>query len=158
KLLARSVNLLSIIHSHVYFPVYSNGLKSVGRYLGCTWTDPHASGLNSLALRHRWETRGDEAARQQLETYNREDCLALQQVAELVYRMGEAASRDDGFQTANWGGCSVASAGDINPIMSRPELSRAGFALPDLDHVNQCAYFDYQRQKVYLRTSAVIRR
>ena len=158
KLRARSVNLLSIIHSHVYFPVYSNGLKSVGRYLGCTWTDPHASGLNSLVLRHRWETQRDEAARQQLETYNHEDCLTLRCVADLVYRMGEAASRDNGFQEANWGDYRVASAGDINPIMSRPELSRAGFALPDLDHVNQCAYFDYQRQKVYLRTSAVIRR
>jgi predicted RecB family nuclease len=158
KPLARSVNLLSIIHSHIYFPVYSNGLKSVGRYLGCTWTDPHASGLNSLVLRHRWETRREVAARQQLETYNREDCMALRQVADLVYQMGEAASRDNGFQDANWGGCSVASAGDINPIMSRPELSRAGFALPDLDHVNQCAYFAYQRQKVYLRTSPVIRK
>jgi hypothetical protein len=30
--------------------------------------------------------------------------------------------------------------------------------LEDLDHVNRCAYFDYQREKVYLRTSETVRK
>ena len=34
----------------------------------------------------------------------------------------------------------------------------AKFALPDFDHVNHCAYFDYQREKVFLRTSKAVRR
>ena len=49
-------------HSHIYFPLHSNGLKEIGRYLGCTWTDPDASGLKSIVLRSRWEKERDETA------------------------------------------------------------------------------------------------
>ena len=30
--------------------------------------------------------------------------------------------------------------------------------MQDLDHINRCAWFDYQREKVYLRTSKAVRR
>jgi predicted RecB family nuclease len=53
--LAKAVNLLSDIRSSVYFPTFSNGLKEVGHYLGCTWSDGAASGLQSLVWRARWE-------------------------------------------------------------------------------------------------------
>src|SRR5262249_46378300 len=43
SLLPRVVNILSLIHAHVYFPTYSNGLKDVGKFLGCHWTEPEAS-------------------------------------------------------------------------------------------------------------------
>jgi len=33
-ILERSTNVLSVIHPHVYFPVYSSGLKDIGRFLG----------------------------------------------------------------------------------------------------------------------------
>ena len=157
RALARSVNLLSIIYSHVYFPVHSNSLKTLGGYLGYSWSDPHASGLKSIVLRNRWEKSRDATLRRELETYNREDCLALRRVAELVDLIGAESSRDGSSAPIDCGGYDVVSAADINPIMSRPEFCRAGFVLPDLDVVNKCAYFDYQREKVYLRTSAVIR-
>ena len=32
-LLERATNVLSVIHPHVYFPTYSNGLKDIGRFL-----------------------------------------------------------------------------------------------------------------------------
>jgi hypothetical protein len=32
------------------------------------------------------------------------------------------------------------------------------FAFPELEYVNQCAYFDYQREKVFLRTNETLRR
>src|SRR5262245_57954684 len=51
----KTVNVLTAIHASIYFPTYSNGLKEVGRYLGCTWTDENASGLQSLVWRTRWE-------------------------------------------------------------------------------------------------------
>src|SRR5262249_40404146 len=38
------------------------------------------------------------------------------------------------------------------------EIPRSSFALPDLQFVNQCAYFDYQRDKVFLRTNDAIRK
>ena len=28
----------------------------------------------------------------------------------------------------------------------------------DFDHVNQCAYFDYQRERVFLRTNKAVKR
>src|SRR5262245_60970219 len=38
RLLSRLVNILSVIHAHVYFPTYSNGLKDIAGYLGVRWT------------------------------------------------------------------------------------------------------------------------
>src|SRR6202021_558352 len=33
-ILEHATNVLSVIHPHVYFPTYSNGLKDIGRFLG----------------------------------------------------------------------------------------------------------------------------
>jgi predicted RecB family nuclease len=55
KILTHSVNILSIIYSHVYFPTYSNGLKDIGRYLGFRWTAADASGIQSIVWRKKWE-------------------------------------------------------------------------------------------------------
>src|SRR5262249_32605503 len=41
----RSVNVLSLIHTRVYFPIHSNDLKSVAGCLGFRWSSPDASGL-----------------------------------------------------------------------------------------------------------------
>ena len=56
KILNALVNVLALMYSQVYFPTYSNGLKDIGRYVGCTWTDPEASGLQSIAWRIQWES------------------------------------------------------------------------------------------------------
>lgn len=47
-LVNRSTNVLSLIYSQIYFPTYSNELKQIGSYLGCTWAHPHSSGLQSI--------------------------------------------------------------------------------------------------------------
>ncbi len=54
----RLVNVASFVYGKIYFPVRSNGLKLVGRFLGAEWSDPQASGLQSLVWRHRWEATG----------------------------------------------------------------------------------------------------
>lgn len=77
KLRDRFVNVASSVYGKVYFPVRSNGLKSLGQYLGAAWTDPQASGMQSLVWRHRWEMTRDERFRQSLLQYNREDCEAV---------------------------------------------------------------------------------
>ncbi len=71
------VNVASYVYGKIYFPVRSNGLKQLGRFLGSTWTDPQASGLQSLVWRHRWEMTRDERFKQSLLRYNREDCDAV---------------------------------------------------------------------------------
>jgi predicted RecB family nuclease len=158
RILANTVNVLSVIHAGVYFPTFSNGLKEVGRYLGCTWTGEDASGLQSLVWRARWEQARDVAWKEKLTIYNVEDCAALRKVTTFVQAVGEAArGRSEGGGTAQ-GSPNVAWADEVTAPSSRREWGRATFALEDFDHVNRCAWFDYQREKVYLRTSKAIRR
>jgi hypothetical protein len=45
-------------------------------------------------------------------------------------------------------------AGDF----SRREWCDAAFSLPDFDFINKLSYFDYQRERVYIRTSPALRR
>ena len=74
-LLANAKNLLSTVFHHVYFSVYSNGLKDVARNLGYRWADPEMTGAASAIRRFEWELAGDSSIKQQLLTYNEDDCL-----------------------------------------------------------------------------------
>ena len=49
-ILERATNVLSVIHPHVYFPTYSNGLKDIGRFLGFERAHEDATGLQSHSL------------------------------------------------------------------------------------------------------------
>jgi predicted RecB family nuclease len=158
RLLANAVNVLSAIHSHMYFPTFSNGLKDVGRHLGCTWTEANASGLQSLVWRAHWEQTRELSSKDKLLTCNAEDCIALSKIAEFVQAVGEAARRRGEGGEAAPGDPAIAWADEITAPSSRRNWCRAKFAIQDLDHVNRCAYFDYQREKVFLRTNKAIRR
>ena len=48
-------NLLSIINGQVYFPTYSNGLKSIAHWLGFEWSDSSLTAVKSIAYRCDWE-------------------------------------------------------------------------------------------------------
>ncbi len=157
RLLGNAVNILSVIHASVYFPTFSNGLKEIGGHLGCTWTDENASGLQSLVWRSRWEQARECVWKDKLVAYNAEDCAALRKVTAFVQAIGEAARHRGETENASTS-LQVAWADDIVRSSSRREFCQAEFALPDFDHVNQCAYFDYQREKVFLRTSKAVRR
>jgi predicted RecB family nuclease len=158
RALAKAVNVLSAIHAGVYFPTFSNGLKEVGRYLGCTWTEENASGLQSLAWRARWEQDREPAWKDKLLTYNAEDCAALKNVTEFVQAVSEAARSRGGATAGSPSGPSVAWADQVGMAPTHRRLGGARFNLPDFDYINRCAYFDYQREKVYLRTSKAVRR
>ena len=91
RALAKAVNVLSVIHASVYFPTFSNGLKDVGRYLGCTWTDENASGLPEPGVAGTLGADREPVWKEKLLTYNAEDCAALKKVTEFVQAVGEAA-------------------------------------------------------------------
>jgi predicted RecB family nuclease len=157
RAIGNAVNVLSVIHAGIYFPTFSNGLKEVAGYLGCTWTDENASGLQSLVWRSRWEQTREPVWKDKLVAYNAEDCAALSKVTALVQAIAEDARRRGGAESAS-ANLPVAWADDIAKSSNRREFCQAKFALQDFDYVNQCAYFDYQREKVFLRTSKAVRR
>jgi hypothetical protein len=158
RALANVVNVLSVIHASVYFPTFSNGLKEVGRYLGCTWTEENASGLQRLVWQARWQQGREPVWKEKLLTYNAEDCAALRKVTEFVQAVGEIA-RQRGEGTVVPASCPpVGWADELSTQPTQKEWCRQSFAIQDFDLVNRCAYFDYQREKVFIRTSAVIRR
>ncbi len=84
RIKARAVNVLSAIHAQVYFPVYSNDLKSVADCLGFRWSATDALGLQSIVWRAAWEATGMDADKQRLLIYNQEDCTALARIVEVL--------------------------------------------------------------------------
>jgi hypothetical protein len=158
RILANAVNVLTAIHSSVYFPTFSNGLKEIGQYLGCTWSEENASGLQSLVWRARWDHDREQCWKDKLLAYNAEDCQALKKVTEFVQAVGEMARRRGKEGVDNTAGPPVAWDDELVAPPSRKEWCQPTFTLEDFDHVNRCAYFDYQRERVFLRTSKAIRR
>ena len=136
--IAVSINVLAPLHSDVYFPTYSNGLKEIGKYLGFSWTDSNASGLQSLAWRKRWEITGGEEFKRKLLVYNGEDCRALKCVMETLEAIGQGQRDGESWK-------------EVKFEPTGRDWGKIGFVLPDFDHINRCAYFDYQHDKVYLR-------
>ena len=51
SVMKRLVNVSTSVYGKVYFPVRSNRLKDIGRFLHVSWTSPDASGLQSLVWR-----------------------------------------------------------------------------------------------------------
>jgi predicted RecB family nuclease len=143
RIRTRSWNVLASIYSHIYFPTRYNGLKDIATFLGATWTAANAWGIQSLAWRLAWETNRDESLKQKLVCYNLEDCLALRRVTEFVL------SACTGVASGN--GLTVASVADIRKETGL-RFGKNEFFCPELEGITRCAYSDYQRDKVYLRT------
>jgi predicted RecB family nuclease len=152
QLRSRSVNVLSLLYGRVYFPVYSNDLKSVAGCLGSCWSAAAASGLQSIVWRRNWEATGDEAIKQQLIVYNQEDRSALATVAEFLRSVGSEPQPDNGGT-----GPRIAAAEDIE-VPRRHKFCRQKYLLPEFARITTCAYFDYQRDKVLFRTNPAVRR
>ena len=83
-ILNRSVNVLSLIYPHVYFPTFSNSLKDLGGHLGCQWPEPGATGLESIIWRTQWDRGDSPDLKTRLLDYNRTDCLTLRKLTEFI--------------------------------------------------------------------------
>jgi len=149
-ILERSVNVLSVIHPHIYFPTYSNGLKEIGRFLGYARVHEAGTGLQTIPWRKDWETNKNLDLKSRLIQYNQDDCEELKRLCEFIGRLdslGSANTADDPTlpkfshteelktHRPRWG-------------MFRPRE----YAVADFKHVVKCAYFDYQRERVFVRT------
>jgi Transposase IS66 family/RNase_H superfamily len=158
RVLLALVNTLSLVYSHFYFPTYSNGLKDVGHYLGCSWTDPEASGLQSIVWRKKWDFSRGEEWKQSLLTYNLEDCAALKRVTELVRAIADKLNSVGRSGTIEAGDVPTVRVQDIQRWPNDRNWGNVTFVHPDYAFVNKCGYFDYQRERVYVRTSKTLRK
>ncbi|MGD0662575.1 MAG: IS66 family transposase [Syntrophorhabdales bacterium] len=148
KAIESTVNLLSVIFAQIYFPTPSNGLKEIAGYLGFTWSDPAASGLRTIAWRHEWEDAKSSFIKAAILTYNAEDCEALELVTNKVVELQQP----------------YPEAGDKNDVVHTENLKRDGlhsfkrntFSFPALDVINKAAYWDYQRERVYVKSNACL--
>ncbi len=158
RVLKSLVNILSLIYPHIYFPTYSNGLKEVARYLGCTWTDPHASGIQSITWRMRWERTNEEIWRQRLTIYNQEDCEALKQVTEFIYSHCLEITRTSGSLSDSKVIPTVARVQEMGQRCETHKWGHTRFLNSDFNYINAASHFDYQRDRVYVRTSHKLRK
>jgi predicted RecB family nuclease len=97
----RLVNVASFVYGRVYFPVRSNGLKSLGGFLGASWTDPQSSGLQSLVWRHKWDASRDEGHKLSLLRYNQEDCQAVRLLINRLDQIRRDAASDPTVEFAS---------------------------------------------------------
>jgi predicted RecB family nuclease len=149
-ILERATNVLSVIHPHLYFPTYSNGLKDIGRFLGFQRADEDATGLQSILWRKTWNENRDPDIRARLLQYNQDDCRELKRLVDFVRRVTAPDSTSAALPGTPF---KVAPTEELNTARPRWELFRPReYAVKDLEKVAKCAYFDYQREKVFFRT------
>jgi hypothetical protein len=99
-LVERLVNLNAYVYGKVYFPVRSNRLKDIGRWLGVAWPTADVSGVDAVVWRHRWDETREDAAKQLLLAYNEADCQALRALADELTRLRECGAADPGVDSS----------------------------------------------------------
>jgi len=151
----RLTNVLSEVYSKIYFPTYSNSLKDIAAYLGYGWRTPGATGLDAVVWRSRWESTHDDTLKRRLIEYNLDDCHALKRLTSFLLEMDGAASGSHG-PAAKSDVISV-EALDDDALRSNQEWGKKEFAIPEFEAITKCAYFDYQRSKVFVRTNPALR-
>jgi hypothetical protein len=144
----RAVNLLSFVFARIYFPTFSNGLKDIAGYLGFQWSGSPSSGLEAIVWRHQWEASRDLAAKQALIDYNQQDCEALELLSNTLVQLQRGASADDpSFQN------NVVLTSEMKQESPFPfRFGRNTFALPELESINRAAYWDYQRDRICVKS------
>jgi predicted RecB family nuclease len=141
-----AVNLLTFVFARIYFPTFSNGLKEIADYLRFRWSGSPASGLDAIVWRHRWEASRDSREKQALLDYNREDCEALQIVANRLVDLHSEAHGSDRSPRSE-----VVRTSDMKRG-SPYGFKRNEFVFPALEAINKAAYWDYQRERVYVKS------
>ncbi|MGB7463783.1 MAG: TM0106 family RecB-like putative nuclease, partial [Candidatus Acidiferrum sp.] len=148
-----AINVLSFLFAQVYFPTHSNGLKDTASFLGFIWADAGLSGPYSIVCRSEWELLADAARRQRLIAYNADDCKALQVLTGFACGLRQC---DPTGVPQSLG--SIVLVDRLKPLPRFNLISKDGAALPEFTEINKAAYWDYQRDRVYVRSSKTIKR
>ncbi len=148
--IARPFNLISLIFAHIYFPTYSNALKDLARFVGFEWSEPTAGGAQAVMWRTEWEQSHDPALKYKLVNYNAEDCEGLRRLVNFVSTLstppGASADRE------------MVDVVDTESLRRETpcKFQTVQFRLPELEAINRAAYWDYQRDKVLVKSSTCL--
>jgi predicted RecB family nuclease len=148
KLQSSTVDVLAAMTGNVYFPVYSRGLKATGEIAGAKWSDPLASGIQSIVWRQEWERTGNPAFKDSLLRYNREDCSALRLVTNRLEAIASDSSGD---------ALEIVHAQDL-PADRHRKFGPINAAIPAIERIIRCAYFKYQMTKVFFRADKAVQK
>ncbi len=149
--LETTINLVCFLFAQVYFPCLSNGLKEIAEYLGFRWPDPTLTGLGTVVRRQQWEATGMEPAKQALLIYNSQDCHAVEALSNAILKLSQKSLLAAG-----------PSCGEVIDVAKLKwehpyGFKRNVFAFPELDAINSAAYWDYQRQRVYVKSNRALK-
>jgi len=142
----KCINLISILFEQVYFPTYTNNLKEIAAWLGFHWAQESTIGVNSIACRDQWEQTRNPLLKDRLIAYNSEDCKAAEIVAEALLRLQAPDQMVVAPEKSN-------NAVYVKSL-KRPQRRWGKFISPfkELEEINQTACWDYQRDRIYVRS------
>lgn len=151
--MSSAINLASFFFAQIYFPTYSNTLKEIASWHGFAWLDSSLIGPNSVACRSEWDASRDPLLKQRLITYNADDCKALELLTSVTTGMCQGESPGTADSTKEF-----VAVDKLKPLKRFNLINQDGAALPEFKYINKAAYWDYQRQRVYVRSSKLSRK
>jgi predicted RecB family nuclease len=141
-------NLLSIINGQVYFPTYSNSLKSIARWLGFEWSNTSLTSVKSIAYRRDWEASHNIALKLALLDYNAEDCQAAEIVAQALLQL---------HSTDLLGGQGAGNTVYVESLRSpRKVWGPFKSEFKEFEKINAAAWWDYQRDRIWIRSKRLV--
>jgi len=153
KAIGSAINLISVMFGQIYFPTNSNSLKEIAGKLGFSWSGLNPSGAQTIVWRQKWERSQDTQSKQNLVTYNLEDCQALERVERVINAIRLTGKQPEDRE----GNPEIVNADDLKPDYPY-RFGNKAFAISELEEINKAARWNYQRDRIYIRTDKVVRR
>jgi hypothetical protein len=132
----RLFNVNSCIFGRIYFPTRTNRLKDLCGYLGFEWSSADINGLKSIVWRYEYDKTQKSVVRDDLITYNREDCTNLQKLKNVIQDIHHGSKRLD-----------VRAANDQNQLLNQ----NAQKVVEEFSAVLISAHGDYEQSKISLK-------
>jgi hypothetical protein len=144
SLIGSAVNLVSILYGRVYFPTYSNGLKEIAPYLGFRLVGAsEASGLAALVLA---PPVGSSPRR----LNSKRSCSST--TPRTVPPRKPSPGRSQRFRDP----CPPGPQTSVDATTLKREypkrFGKIDFALPEFQQIHAAAQWDYQRERVHVRS------
>lgn len=146
------VNVVSSLFAQIYFPTLANGIKDIAGCLGFKWSEAEPAGLKSIIWRFAWEVSKSSRLCEKLITYNSEDCQALEVLVRATLGLSSAQPADNPITSL------LENVVHTECLPRKTLWGKFSTPISDFEQINKAARWDYQRDRVYVRSSKRIRR